>query len=31
MSEELRGELRAITLEAAQNFGMNELPPLPGS
>jgi trimethylamine--corrinoid protein Co-methyltransferase len=31
MSEELRGELRAIALEAAQNFGMNELPPLPGN
>jgi trimethylamine--corrinoid protein Co-methyltransferase len=31
MSEELRGELRAIALEAAQNFGMNKLPPLPGN
>ena len=29
MSEELRGELRAITLKAAQAFGMNELPSLP--
>jgi trimethylamine--corrinoid protein Co-methyltransferase len=29
MSEDLRGELRAITLEAAQRFGMDELPPLP--
>jgi trimethylamine--corrinoid protein Co-methyltransferase len=29
MSEELRSELRAITLQAAQKFGMDELPPLP--
>ncbi|MGD8998114.1 MAG: trimethylamine methyltransferase family protein [Anaerolineae bacterium] len=29
MSEDLRGELRAITLQAAQKFGMDELPPLP--
>ncbi len=29
ISEELRGELRAITLRAAQTFGMDELPPLP--
>jgi trimethylamine--corrinoid protein Co-methyltransferase len=27
--EDLRGELRAITLRAAQAFGMDELPPLP--
>jgi hypothetical protein len=25
----LRGELRAISLKAAQRFGMDELPPLP--
>jgi trimethylamine--corrinoid protein Co-methyltransferase len=29
MSEALSGELRAITLDAAQRFGMDELPPLP--
>jgi len=29
ISDDLRGELRAITLEAAQRFGMDELPPLP--
>jgi trimethylamine--corrinoid protein Co-methyltransferase len=29
MSDDLRGELRAITLAAAQTFGMDELPPLP--
>jgi trimethylamine--corrinoid protein Co-methyltransferase len=29
ISDELRDELRAITLEAAQRFGMDELPPLP--
>ena len=29
ISEDLREELRAITLKAAQTFGMNELPPLP--
>jgi trimethylamine--corrinoid protein Co-methyltransferase len=29
ISDDLRDELRAITLEAAQRFGMDELPPLP--
>jgi trimethylamine--corrinoid protein Co-methyltransferase len=29
ISAELREELRAITLKAAQSFGMDELPPLP--
>ena len=29
MSDDLRGELRAITLGAAETFGMDELPPLP--
>ncbi|MFC2029673.1 trimethylamine methyltransferase family protein [Chloroflexota bacterium] len=29
MADDLRGELRAITLKAAQTFGMDELPPLP--
>jgi trimethylamine:corrinoid methyltransferase-like protein len=29
MSEDLRGELRAITLKAARRFGMDKLPPLP--
>jgi trimethylamine--corrinoid protein Co-methyltransferase len=29
ISDDLRSELRAITLEAAQRFGMDELPPLP--
>ncbi|MGD2178658.1 MAG: trimethylamine methyltransferase family protein [Anaerolineae bacterium] len=29
ISEDLRGELRAISLKAAQRFGMDELPPLP--
>jgi len=29
MSEDLRSELRAVTLKAAQSFGMDELPPLP--
>jgi trimethylamine--corrinoid protein Co-methyltransferase len=29
ISEELRSELRAITLKAAQAFGLDELPPLP--
>jgi trimethylamine--corrinoid protein Co-methyltransferase len=29
ISDDLRCELRAITLEAAQRFGMDELPPLP--
>jgi trimethylamine--corrinoid protein Co-methyltransferase len=29
MSEDLRSELHAITLKAAQSFGMDELPPLP--
>jgi len=29
MSDDLRGELRAITLSAAQTFGLDELPPLP--
>ena len=29
MSDDLRSELRAITLTAAQTFGMDELPPLP--
>ncbi len=29
MADDLRGELRAITLKAAQAFGMDELPPLP--
>ena len=29
MSGDLRSELHAITLKAAQSFGMDELPPLP--
>jgi trimethylamine--corrinoid protein Co-methyltransferase len=29
MSDDLRSELRAITLRAAETFGMDELPPLP--
>ncbi|MEA3376217.1 MAG: trimethylamine methyltransferase family protein [Chloroflexota bacterium] len=29
MADDLREELRAITLSAAQRFGMDELPPLP--
>ncbi len=29
LSDELRAELRQITTEAAQRFGMDELPPLP--
>ncbi len=29
MAEDVRKELRAITLEAAEKFGMEELPPLP--
>jgi trimethylamine--corrinoid protein Co-methyltransferase len=29
ISDELRGELRAITLGVAQKFGLDELPPLP--
>ena len=29
MADDLRSELRAITLKAAQTFGMDELPPLP--
>ena len=29
ISDDLRDELRAITLKAAQRFGMDELPPLP--
>jgi trimethylamine--corrinoid protein Co-methyltransferase len=29
ISDALRSELRAITLTAAQTFGMDELPPLP--
>ena len=29
IADDLRGELRAITLKAAQTFGMDELPPLP--
>ena len=29
ISDDLRSELRATTLEAAQRFGMDELPPLP--
>lgn len=29
MPDDLRSELRAITLKAAQTFGMDELPPLP--
>ena len=29
MADDLRRELRAITLKAAQTFGMDELPPLP--
>ena len=29
ISDELRDELRAITLKAAQTFGMDQLPPLP--
>jgi trimethylamine--corrinoid protein Co-methyltransferase len=29
ISDDLRSELRSITLEAAQRFGMDELPPLP--
>ena len=31
MSDDLRGELHAITLAAAKSFGMDELPPLPNS
>jgi len=31
MSDDLRSELRGITLAAAQGFGMGELPPLPES
>jgi trimethylamine--corrinoid protein Co-methyltransferase len=29
IADDLRSELRAITLQAAQKFGMDELPPLP--
>ena len=29
IAEDVRGELRALTLRAAQTFGMDELPPLP--
>ena len=29
MADDVRSELRAITLKAAQTFGMDELPPLP--
>jgi trimethylamine--corrinoid protein Co-methyltransferase len=29
IADDLRSELRAITLKAAQTFGMDELPPLP--
>jgi trimethylamine--corrinoid protein Co-methyltransferase len=29
IADDLRGELRALTLKAAQTFGMDELPPLP--
>ncbi len=31
MADDLREELRGITLSAAQRFGMDELPPLPGA
>jgi len=30
ISDELRTELRDITAKATQEFGMDELPPLPG-
>jgi hypothetical protein len=29
MADDLRSELRALTLKVAQTFGMDELPPLP--